>query len=134
MGFTIVSLLLLSRGELLQRDDVGGLAETLIAAPKRVEMDALLRSTYALCAFERRCPAGSRGAFPPRPVVTSSEESAFANQGIDVDKVISAAQTKATEAASSLLGYWGKAMEAGRSAAGKVSEQLTEERMQKVRD
>jgi len=135
--FLVVSMMLLSRGDLLELDNAGDLAETLLAAPKQVDSSTLLRSTYALCAFERRCPAGSRGAFPPRPASAASNE-----KGIDlekaVDEAVAAAATKASEAASSLGSLWGKAWGAGKAAAGKAVEQagemMTEERMKRVKD
>ncbi|CAE8645154.1 unnamed protein product [Polarella glacialis] len=53
--YVVVALLLLNRGELLQRADVGGIAETIIAAPQSAKLETLLRIAYAVCAFERRC-------------------------------------------------------------------------------
>lgn len=69
----VVALLLLSRHELLQlRGDAGGLAEALLAAPRRVGVSTLLRVARAVCAFERRCGEGSAHPFPQCSISTIS--------------------------------------------------------------
>eukprot|EP00434_Breviolum_minutum_P022151 symbB.v1.2.019556.t1/scaffold1601.1/size109688/9 len=89
----VIALLLLSRGDLLQRDNVGGIAETLLAAPSVVDFELLLHRAYAVCAFQRR--HGPRSQMPfPRP------------QGLDLDGAVAAAQ-------ESLSSLWGKVRAAG---------------------
>lgn len=63
----VVAILLLSRGELMQlgsRD----LAETLLAAPAKMDVDTLLRNALSVCAFERRARGGSSESGNPHPI------------------------------------------------------------------
>ncbi|CAK9003392.1 TBC1 domain family member 13, partial [Durusdinium trenchii] len=90
----VLALLLLTRGDLLQRDDVGGLAESLLAAPLVVDLELLLRRAYAICALRRQHGPNDQMPFPKLP------------EGIDLDSAVAAAQ----EGLSSL---WGKVRAAG---------------------
>jgi len=95
-------------------------------------MDMLMKTTYALCAFERRCDAGSSTPYPPRPSSDSLDLGLSASKSYE--QVVSVAQTQM----ASLSSLWGKAWEVGRSAAkeavAQAGEMLTEERIQKVKD
>lgn len=78
----VLALLLLpvTRGRLFQqRHDVGNLAEALLAAPRTVDPEALLRTMFAICAFERRCGQDSQIPYPPQPGVLD----AIANSALD---------------------------------------------------
>lgn len=78
--FAVLGLLLVSRGRLLQKaSDAGDLAEALLAAPRTVDPDALLRTTFAICAFERRCGPDSNCPYPPQPGVLD----VIANNALD---------------------------------------------------
>ncbi|CAE7396084.1 TBC1D13 [Symbiodinium sp. CCMP2592] len=94
----VIALLLLRRGDLLQRDDVGGLAESLVTAPQTLDFDTILSTAYAVCAFQRRHGPDSGAPYPPRSSVHSAEGA------LDLDSAVNAAQ----EGLSSL---WGKARE-----------------------
>jgi len=96
----VIALLLLRRGDLLQRDDVGGLAESLVTAPQTVDFDTILSTAYAVCAFQRRHGPDSGAPYPPRSSVHSAEGA------LDLDSAVNAAQ----EGLSSL---WGKVRAAG---------------------
>eukprot|EP00929_Paragymnodinium_shiwhaense_P001136 TRINITY_DN101360_c0_g1_i1.p1 TRINITY_DN101360_c0_g1~~TRINITY_DN101360_c0_g1_i1.p1 ORF type:complete len:695 (+),score=189.23 TRINITY_DN101360_c0_g1_i1:71-2155(+) len=66
--YLVVSLLFLNRHKLVHnREDPGAMAEVLLAAPRSVEQEGLLKTAYAVCAFERRCNADSSAPFPERP-------------------------------------------------------------------
>mmetsp|Transcript_49380 Transcript_49380/g.86990 ORF Transcript_49380/g.86990 Transcript_49380/m.86990 type:complete len:763 (-) Transcript_49380:65-2353(-) len=78
----VLALLLLpvTRGRLLQqRHDAGNLAEALLAAPRTVDPEALLRTMFAICAFERRCGPDSQIYYPPQPGVLD----VIANSALD---------------------------------------------------
>eukprot|EP00913_Durusdinium_trenchii_P019647 g18470.t2 len=89
----VLALLLLTRGDLLQRDDVGGLAESLLAAPLVVDLELLLRRAYAICALRRQHGPNDQMPFPKLP------------EGIDLDSAVAV-----REGLSSL---WGKVRAAG---------------------
>jgi len=122
--YIVVALLLLVRRDLmLWRADLGRLAEALVAAPKCVDLDSLLRFACAICAFERRCVPGAAHPFPPRPApgVDILDGSSLATGGLDVTLASAQAQ---------LSSLWGKvrvassdAWEAGRAAANEAAEQ-----------
>lgn len=62
----VVALLLTCRRELHHRKgDVGGLAEVMLLAPRRVHNGNLMQVAHAICAFERRCGPGSSVPYPP---------------------------------------------------------------------
>lgn len=102
--YAIVALLLLSRGDIMQSSTLGGAAETVVAAAQNVDMQKLLRTTYAICAFERRCIEDGVATFPPRPRQSNAD-------ALDrsLEEAVSAAQTR-------LTGWWGKVRSAGAEA------------------
>jgi len=77
-NYTIVAVLLLNRDKLLKRrNDLGALAEAVLAAPKQTDVNQILSIAYALCAFDRRCGEESTSPFPPRPGVLESAAAHF---------------------------------------------------------
>jgi len=91
-NYAIVAVILLSSKRLMeQRHDNGALAEAVVAAPRRVDMDAVLATAYAICAFERRCGDSSSAPYPPRPgvleVLPSALEAAQTHISSAWDKV-----------------------------------------------
>lgn len=99
--YVVVALVLLIRGDLLQRGDVGSLCETLLAAPNCVDVNALLRTACAICAFERRCVVGVANPFPPRPAPCADFLDGCTNASGGFDAAVAVAQTK-------LSSLWGK--------------------------
>jgi len=111
--FVVLALLLLSHGNLMQHDSVGGVAEALLAAPRTVDVNTLLSTIRAICAFERRLRT-----YPPRAPLSGSDVlDGILPSGAAIDVAVSVAQQK-------LSSLWGKvrtvsveAWEAGRTAA-----------------
>jgi len=102
--YIVIAALLLGREELLQRTDVGGIAEVLIEVPRLADADLLLRTACAVCAFERH------GRFPPKPP-PGTDTLDIGRRGVSsgAHEVVAAAQTQ-------LSTFWGKALEVGRTA------------------
>lgn len=95
----VLALLLMIRGDLLQRGDVGSVAESLLAAPEAADLDTMLSLAYAVCAFERHWEADGGRQFPPQPFEGSAA----------LDAAVAAAQMGFTS-------IWGKVRAAGAGA------------------
>jgi len=122
--YIVVSLLLLVRRDLmLWRADLGRLSEALIAAPKFVDVDSLLRFARAICAFERRCAPGAVNPFPPRPApgIDILAGSSLTTGGMDV--TLAAAQAQFSSLWDKVRGASSDAWEVGRAAASEAAEQ-----------
>ncbi|CAK0839179.1 unnamed protein product [Prorocentrum cordatum] len=102
----VVAMLLLRRGDLLQRSSISGLAEMLLEIPSKADVGALVDTACAICAFERR-----KGLdYPPRPL-EEADSGAYAAAALD--QAMSAAQTRLTS-------IWGKVRAAGAEAAAQA--------------
>jgi len=122
--YVVVALLLLVRRDLmLWRADLGRLAEALIAAPKCVDLDSLLRFACAICAFERRCAPGVAHRFPPRPApgIDILDGSSLATDGLDA--TLAAAQAQLSSLWDKVRLASNDAWEVGRAAANEAAEQ-----------
>lgn len=118
----VVALMLSRRGELMARDDVAGLAETLLAAPvsdrEGEDVASLLKIACAICAFERRCAAGPKHlSFPARPPA-SVADAWDTNSGSTVKDMASEALESAQVSLNSFLE---KAAPAAQSTGAAVS-------------
>ncbi|CAK0839180.1 unnamed protein product, partial [Prorocentrum cordatum] len=113
----VVAMLLLRRGDLLQRSSISGLAEMLLEIPSKADVGALVDTACAICAFERR-----KGLdYPPRPL-EEADSGAYAAAALDQEpqqrqseerQAMSAAQTRLTS-------IWGKVRAAGAEAAAQA--------------
>jgi len=124
--FVIVALVLLTRGDLLQHSELGSIAETLLAAPREADVDALLRTAFAVCAFERRPVMANGTPFPPRPARGGPEVLAggdLAPGALDAAAAAAAAaQTRLSSLWKTFRAVGTEAWEVGRNAARDTAE------------
>jgi len=106
--YIMVALLLHTRGDLMQHQNLGSLAETMLAAPRNINVGKLLRTACAVCAFERRCVEGSDKPFPPRPVQSNAEV---------LEEAVAVAQNKLSSFWGAMSKVGAEAWEVGRTAA-----------------
>jgi len=136
----VVTLLMLNRGNLLGQESQAGVAETLIAAPGRADVPALVRSACAVCAFERRLLDSSAMCYPPRQSASRGRMSmasfdkfatlapaleAASKHFSHASRAATAQISEASEAASSLWAkapqFWGSIRHSATSAAKSAS-------------
>lgn len=123
----VVSLLLLSRGDMLQRQNIGGLAEAMLAAPRQVNIKSLLDTACAVCAFERRCPVGSKTPYPYRPPGGARLDVLDAgSRSKDTAQALEAAATKMSSLWGKVSVFASGAVEVGRSVAKEKMAQAIE--------
>jgi len=112
----VVAILVCCRRKLFaHRGDAGLLAEALLAAPRHLAVDSILRTAHAVSAFQRRCGAGSPVPFP---VTQRLQSDRLRRSRGSVSRASFGLASSAVGAVSSL---WGKVVGAGTGALEAVS-------------
>eukprot|EP00929_Paragymnodinium_shiwhaense_P040561 TRINITY_DN21166_c0_g2_i1.p1 TRINITY_DN21166_c0_g2~~TRINITY_DN21166_c0_g2_i1.p1 ORF type:complete len:1174 (-),score=338.26 TRINITY_DN21166_c0_g2_i1:131-3652(-) len=123
----VIALILQNRGDLLQRNTIGELAETLLAAPRRAHVEQLLATGHAICAFDRRCGpsivgVGGKMEFPPRPNPGDAGAELFdGGNSRSLEDAVAAAQERLKSVWGSIRAVSAEAWEAGRGAAAETA-------------
>lgn len=107
VDYIVVALVLLRHGELTQHDDVNPqMGDLLIDSPNAFDTTTILRTAFAVCAFERRRhPEGTPNVvpFPIRPPPASNDVGAEGDMG----RVVENLTAVASDAQTTLSSLWG---------------------------